>query len=1586
MQLTMLKNKNLYFWLLLALLILAPVVSVYADGSRNFYPSASTPGVRAILRSSTTSTENWPFPNNGTHYVYAEAGETITLASSAQDGGSARIRMYNPSNTMVVDNTSSGQISNRTSELAGPRLQGQTGGNYYTPIYYTVPAGGTGIYRVNFHARGTGNPGSTISAGATSWSQQNNAGIVAWDVSVIKNGTFVPGRVYTNVLNLSVGTSSPWTQGFHGLVYVRTNDGYTYRVNNNGNNGMLFTFFVNNNGFLDNMTDRNPLYRSLNTTTNISDQVFNPNNADDAASITHKLFYTLPADDLPPSASIALTSNGGSSYTLGTTWLKNEVVTPVIENIKVVGADGTENQVSNKGGKIVFDTNVLGNYLITLKLDQGGVITTQTLSVAATVIGTNTAYWNGKDGNGNFLAAGTVTLGTTVQLMDAEVHFPFMDMEYNIDGTIIELLDKNNLNSVKSDLVYWNDDGITQPGGIKGALSNPLNNSHLSPIFSSGISSNSNGHKWGLGATGNSANVNTLGDKKSIDTWTFIVGESTDVENEVKVMVADLKVTSITADNTSPAIGSDVTYTIKVKNGEEGDGGSDVKGAPFTFTLPDGFEASSVTPVFTGNDCGTESEEIEYDAATRTYSSKLDLPNGCEVAYVITTTVTSSATQGSTRIAEVAILRPADVTDPNATNRSDPENPLAPESAYPKPNVDTYYVPPFSAEYECSNREANVTEACNNIATATVTISTNSTFAIDDFIETDPNTPVSGNVLDNDYDLEGHIQTITSTGSQATSKGGTIVINADGTYTYTPPTDFSGLDYIDYTVCDNGSPQACATARLTIGVGICTVEVAGQEFDLSGGAPQTFNQPASDYGFSIDIYKLDNSFNMTINGTPIAIYEIDFQTADNPNFGANVQFSDGGKYEAGGIQAIWQMAGDALNPLIRVVISPAGSVSLYGSKKSGGPLYPLVLTENNEGVNRFNKIVWNNDGDNVIILSQRVIGVTEIKGYGYGKTMTPCVNYWIGGTTDKINEWREPNNWTYNMVPDEGQDVIFATEQNNPTNANNPKSGPAREDLHLDDLNQSSTGGRVIGDLINASNKDLIITTGNQLTINGTVIDNNSIVGTIVVKSTNVTTNENEPTGTLIVNPDENPDGVQAIVEFYNQAYDCEECGFYTRSWQYFGIPVEESGATAAPLPFTSVEEVNEWSEPANGDKWITPNMPLTAFTGYEITRNQTTEPDYDNAVNRFEGLLNISSVTVGITRTTAVNYPGANLVGNSYTAAIPISSDALTFPTGVEETVYLFNTGTRDQWRKLNGTAISRDGYRSGQYLAVPVNLGGQDEFPDRIPSMHAFMVLAESGNGGNLGIDYSKLVKNTTVNRGNGEQIVTRSTNDKGSTTAKSTIPSLVMDVIGEESADRVWIFTKEGTTCGFENGWDGRKMSESGITQLYVEDDAGKEHFQVATVPGLENLSLGFTADMDGKYTLEFGLSDHWTTEDIYLNDLATGIQTRVKNGGSYTFEAKKGDSGTRFSLSASGGIPADDEAAKITVTAIDDGNISINNNSSQNCSVSVSNTAGKLLQRLEVEAGNEEVIENPGAGTYVVRLQNAVVNDARKIMIK
>ncbi|HQU65314.1 MAG TPA: Ig-like domain-containing protein, partial [Flavobacteriaceae bacterium] len=93
----------------------------------------------------------------------------------------------------------------------------------------------------------------------------------------------------------------------------------------------------------------------------------------------------------------------------------------------------------------------------------------------------------------------------------------------------------------------------------------------------------------------------------------------------------------------------------------------------------------------------------------------------------------------------------------------------------------------------------------------------NTTDAIDDINDTFVNVPVSGNVLTNDVDFEGDTQTVTTT-SVTTTQGVIVAISPTGAYTYTPPTDYVGEDTFQYTIVDDGNPQATDTATVYIEV------------------------------------------------------------------------------------------------------------------------------------------------------------------------------------------------------------------------------------------------------------------------------------------------------------------------------------------------------------------------------------------------------------------------------------------------------------------------------------------------------------------------------------------------------------------------------------------------------------------------------------------------------------------------------------------------------------------------------------------------------------------------------------------------
>ncbi|MEO7049164.1 MAG: Ig-like domain-containing protein [Ferruginibacter sp.] len=115
----------------------------------------------------------------------------------------------------------------------------------------------------------------------------------------------------------------------------------------------------------------------------------------------------------------------------------------------------------------------------------------------------------------------------------------------------------------------------------------------------------------------------------------------------------------------------------------------------------------------------------------------------------------------------------------------------------------------------CDNGSPALCASAMQIITVNAPTAANTTMAADDYITTIQNSPVSGNVKLNDTDPEGNTQTVTAQSSTITGVGD-ISIAANGSYTFTPLTGYSGPVDIPYTTCDNGTPSVCANATLHI--------------------------------------------------------------------------------------------------------------------------------------------------------------------------------------------------------------------------------------------------------------------------------------------------------------------------------------------------------------------------------------------------------------------------------------------------------------------------------------------------------------------------------------------------------------------------------------------------------------------------------------------------------------------------------------------------------------------------------------------------------------------------------------------------
>ncbi len=132
--------------------------------------------------------------------------------------------------------------------------------------------------------------------------------------------------------------------------------------------------------------------------------------------------------------------------------------------------------------------------------------------------------------------------------------------------------------------------------------------------------------------------------------------------------------------------------------------------------------------------------------------------------------------------------------------------------------------------------------------------------ANDDQEETAPSTPVIINIKQNDFGFLCNINpnSVSTAGLLAPSNG-SIVINPNGTITYTPNPGFSGIDEFEYRICAIEYPSICDVALVRVFVTACSADsanfvMAGKVFIEQMPDDSTFNGEALAPGIRVDLY------------------------------------------------------------------------------------------------------------------------------------------------------------------------------------------------------------------------------------------------------------------------------------------------------------------------------------------------------------------------------------------------------------------------------------------------------------------------------------------------------------------------------------------------------------------------------------------------------------------------------------------------------------------------------------------------------------------------------------------------------------
>lgn len=558
--------------------------------------------------------------------------------------------------------------------------------------------------------------------------------------------------------------------------------------------------------------------------------------------------------------------------------------------------------------------------------------------------------------------------------------------------------------------------------------------------------------------------------------------------------------------------------------------------------------------------------------------------------------------------------------------------------------------------------------------------------------------------------------------------------------------------------------------------------------------------------------------------------------------------------------------------------------------------------------------------------SDNTDGTSDIgQGIGDSRDATvsiQCNNYWMGNTSPtNPTHWDTSTNWTQEVVPGYNENVEFANNQ-----YNNGKYTVA--DLHVP-VNNPKT----IANLTNATSFATVVPAGASLTITGEVTGSETNPNKLQVKAGAV----GQPNGTLIVvNGCNEP--IKGTVEFLAQGIETTAANwtdniigspdndtvFTTKyKWQHFGIPIQE---ITYAIEYFEGAYVREYDETYNGDnqhfywKWHNLNdwSTLIAFKGYEITHDKADLAPATTKLYTFAGDLNFCSQNLIMTRKApyvphkktgpGVNQHyglGQNIFGNSYTSAIKISE--MIMPDEVEKTVYLYNTGRFYDWAQT-GTIVGEGQLSAGNYLAIPKNVGNT-VWDDQIPSMQGFLLKFTDAetiyNGANatVTLPYSTIALTTNTK----PQLVRGAAGfqpaEKGGKTAsqpieKAPLSYLRVNLQSNSTIDNLWLFSQEGTSEGYDNGWDGRKNFGTPTAFIYTETSAGP--LQVSANSTIDGTPISFRGNNDDEYTLTLVKTNLDKYQDLHLLDLATKTVVPLQEDTTrYQFaSANKGNAEKRF----------------------------------------------------------------------------------------
>lgn len=360
-------------------------------------------------------------------------------------------------------------------------------------------------------------------------------------------------------------------------------------------------------------------------------------------------------------------------------------------------------------------------------------------------------------------------------------------------------------------------------------------------------------------------------------------------------------------------------------------------------------------------------------------------------------------------------------------------------------------------------------------------------------------------------------------------------------------------------------------------------------------------------------------------------------------------------------------------------------------------------------------------------------------------------------------------------------------------------------------------------------------------------------------------------TGVLLIDPSSTEPMPNATAEMFSVAYfDMNEgkpdnnAGAY----QYVGSPMKEDNVKARDI-FTN-SWIYNWDEASGEWKNNRRNLILKPFEGYCTSQ-------YSNELGlkiEHKGQL-ASNANVDLQLScngSSAELRGINVFANSYAAPIDITKFELTdFSDGVEATIYLFNTGSKNDIEAREGQAVNVKA--RGQFLSIPVK-AIPSGYPTVIPAMQGFYVKTTKDHS-TVTLNYEHLVWNA----------VSKNTPLHAKRVWEEKNGALCIVVEADGWKDQVFLLESEEYDAAFENGYDAHKLMSGNLNIFALE---GEDALAVDATNSIAGTKIAVRTGAETAYTLTFGALSGEAEWSLY--DAETKETVDIEEGSQYTFFAE------------------------------------------------------------------------------------------------